>query len=69
MKFSNELYDRLKWIAQIMLPALGTLWFTLATIWNLSYGQEILGTITAVDTALGVLLGISSNKYNKDLEK
>ena len=65
MKLSNELYDRLKWIAQIALPALGTLWFALANIWGLPYGEEILGTITAVDTALGVLLGISSANYNR----
>lgn len=64
MKISNELYDRLKWIAQIMLPALGTLYFALASIWGLPYGQEIVGTISAVDVFLGVLLGISSAKYD-----
>ena len=66
MKISNDLYDRLKWIAQILLPALGTLYFALASIWGLPYGQEIVGTISAVDVFLGVLLGISSAKYDKE---
>ncbi len=61
---SNKTYDILKWIAQLLLPALGTLYFALAGIWNFPYGEEIVGTITAVDTFLGVILGISSTKYN-----
>ncbi len=65
MKLSNGLYDRLKWIAQIVLPALGTLYFALASIWGLPYGEEIVGTITAVDVFLGVVLGISSANYHK----
>ena len=48
-----------------LLPALGTLYFTLAGIWGLPYGEQIVGTITAVDTALGVLLGVSNSKYKK----
>lgn len=66
MKMSNKVYDILKWIAQILLPALGTLYFALSTIWGLPYAGEIVGTITAVDTFLGVILGISSKKYNED---
>ena len=62
---SNELYDILKWIAMVLLPALGTLYFALAGIWNLPMGEEIVGTITALDTFLGVLLGISSAQYNQ----
>lgn len=65
MKMSNELYDILKWIAQYLLPALGTLYFALAGIWGLPYGEQIVGTITAVDTFLGVLLGISKAQYLK----
>ena len=65
MKLSNKAYDALKWIAQVALPALGTLYAALAGIWGLPYGEEIVGTILAVDTALGVLLGISTSKYNK----
>lgn len=63
---SDKQYDVLKWIAQVVLPALATLYFALAGIWGLPYGEEIVGTITAVDTCLGVLLGISSAKYKKN---
>ena len=65
MKMTNKVYDILKWIAQYFLPAIGTLYFALAGIWGLPYGEQIVGTITAVDTFLGVLLGISSAEYNK----
>lgn len=68
MKLSNSAYDILKWIAQILLPALGTLYFALAGIWNFPFAEEIVGTITAVDTFLGVLLGIASANYNKNKE-
>lgn len=62
---SNKVYDILKWIAQILLPALGTLYFALAGIWNFPYAEAIVGTITAVDTFLGIILGISTANYNK----
>lgn len=65
MKMSNKMYDLLKWIAMYFLPALGTLYFALAGIWGLPYGEQIVGSITAVDTFLGVLLGISTAQYNK----
>ena len=68
MKLSNKNYDMLKWIAQIVLPATAVLYFTLAGIWNFPYGDQVVGTITAIDTFLGVLLGISSPKYNKNKE-
>ena len=64
MKISNACYDTLKWIAQILLPALATLYFALAEIWGWPYSKEVIGTISAVDVFLGVLLGISTNKYN-----
>lgn len=63
MKISNRTYDILKYIAQIILPAAGTLYFALAGIWGFPYGEQIVGTITAVDTFLGVCLGISSANY------
>ena len=66
MKMSNKVYDVLKYIAQIVLPALGTLYFALAKIWSFPYGAEIVGTITAVDAFLGALLKISTNQYNKE---
>ena len=69
MKMSNKLYDILKYIAQIVLPALGTLYFALAKIWSFPYGAEIVGTITAVDAFLGALLKISTDQYNKEQEE
>lgn len=66
MKMSNKVYDVLKWIAQIALPALAALYSAIAGIWNFGYIAEVVGTITAIDTFLGVLLGISSARYNKN---
>lgn len=63
MRMNNATYDVLKWIAQIVLPAAGTLYFALAKIWGLPFGTEIVGTITAIDAFLGALLGISSSSY------
>ena len=63
---SNKVYDVFKWIAQYVLPAAGTLYFALAGIWNFPYGEEIVGTIAAIDTFLGVILGIASATYNKE---
>ena len=64
---SNKIYDFLKHLAQEYLPALGALYFALSKIWGLPYVEEIIGTITAVDTFLGVFLGISSYNYNKNM--
>lgn len=60
---TNKVYDVLKYIAQIVLPAIGTLYFALASIWGLPYGEQIVGTITAIDTFLGAILMISTSKY------
>ena len=65
---SNKLYNVLKWIAMLFLPALGTLYFALAGIWGLPYGEQIVGTITAIDTFIGVILGISTSQYNKRVD-
>ena len=65
MKMSDKVYDVLKWIAQLFLPALATLYFALAGIWGFPYGEQIVGTITAIDTFLGVILGISTAQYKK----
>lgn len=62
--FGNTTYDKLKFLAQILLPAVGTLYFALADIWGLPKAQEVVGTIVAVDAFLGVLLGLSSRAYN-----
>lgn len=63
--FSSTAYNVTKWIAQIGLPAFATLYFTLATIWHLPNTEEVVGTLAAVDTFLGVLLGISAKAYNQ----
>lgn len=63
MKLNNKVYDILKFIAQIVLPAAGTLYFALAGIWGFPYGEQVVGTITAVDTFLGAILGLSSLSY------
>ena len=66
--FKNKTYDTLKYIAQIILPAIATLYFALASIWGLPYGEQIVGTITAIDAFLGAILGISTAQYNKRRE-
>ena len=66
MKISNKVYDVLKWIAQYLLPALGTLYFALSTIWGFPYGEQVVGTITAIDAFLGAILGLSSDTYYKN---
>ena len=62
---SNRAYDILKYVAQIVLPAIATLYFALSQIWGLPYGEQIVGTIAAIDCFLGALLGISTSQYNK----
>ena len=67
MKMKNETYDILKYVAQILLPAIATLYFSVSQIWGLPYGEQIVGTITAIDTFLGICLGISSDNYHKSI--
>lgn len=66
MKMSNKLYDIMKYLTQIVIPAIGTLYFALASIWGFPYGEQIVGTLTAIDTFLGVCLGISSARYRSE---
>lgn len=68
MTLSNRAYDVLKYIAQIVLPALGALYAALAKIWGFPYGEEIVGTIAAVDLFLGALLKVSTDNYNKTMK-
>lgn len=68
MKLSNKVYDILKFIAQIFLPALATLYFALAGIWGFPYAEQIVGTITAIDTFLGIILGLSTSNYKKEVK-
>lgn len=66
---SNKVYDVLKWIALYFLPAAGALYFALSTIWGFPYGEEIVGTLTAIDAFLGAVLGISTVQYKKNQDK
>lgn len=65
MKMNNNVYDIMKWVALILLPALATFYAALAAVWELPYTEQVVGTITAVDTLLGTLLKISSDNYKK----
>ena len=69
MKMSNKTYDILKYIALYVLPALATLILTLGGIWGIPYSEAIAATITAIDTFLGAILGISSKKYAEEQEE
>lgn len=62
---SNKVYNVLKWVAMIVLPALATLYLGLSQIWGLPYGEEVSATITLIDTFLGTVLMISTSQYNK----
>lgn len=63
MKMSNKVYDILKFIAQIVLPAIATFYVTIASIWGLPLGDEISRTVMAIDTLLGAILMISTANY------
>lgn len=62
----DKTYDILKFVAQIVLPALATLYFSISSIWGIPYGEQIVGTITAIDLFLGAILKVSSDSYNED---
>lgn len=67
MIMNNKVYDALKWIALIVLPAIAILYESLAGIWGLPYGEQIPDTITAIDLFLGVVLGVSNATYTKKI--
>lgn len=69
MKFTNKTYDILKWFAMCVLPAFSVLYCTMAAIWGFGYTEQVVGTVTAINTFLGVTLGISSNNYKIDSNK
>ncbi len=66
MKLPDKLYDVLKWITMIVIPALATAYVGLASIWGWPYADEVAKTAAVVCTLLGALLGISTAQYNKD---
>lgn len=65
MVLTSKQYDTIKWVAQYLLPAFGTLYFALSSIWGLPYGEEIIGTVSAVDIFLGAIMGISSKTFQQ----
>ena len=66
MKLDNKVYDVLKWVALVVLPAIATLYTALASVWGLPFAEEIPATITAIDLFIGALLGVSTAQYNKE---
>ena len=62
---SNKVYDVLKWVAMVVLPALGTLYFALAGLWDFPYGEQVVGTLVAIETFIGTVLQISNVQYKK----
>lgn len=62
---SNKLYNVLKWIALVALDAVGLFYSTIATIWGLPYGDQVLETCVALSVLLGALVGVSSAQYSK----
>lgn len=65
IEMSDKVYDILKWIALVVLPAIATLYAALSGIWGFPYGEQIVGTIASIDTFFGVVIGVSSIQYNK----
>ena len=66
MKIPDKLYDILKWVVIIVLPAIATLYAALSAVWSWPYSDEVVTTITAVDTFLGAVLCISTATYHKE---
>lgn len=69
MKMSNKTYDILKYVVMLVLPAIATLYSSLAELWGFPYTEQIVGTISAVILFLGVVLKISTDNYNKKLQE
>ena len=69
MKMPDKIYDILKWVCLIALPALAVIYFTLAKIWGLPYGAEITATINAVALFIGSLIGVSQIAINKEAKE
>lgn len=64
---TSKTYDRLKWVTLVLLPALASLYFALGQLWHFPKIEEVVGTITIIDTSLGLLIGKSSASFQKDV--
>lgn len=70
MKLPNKVYDVLKWVVLILLPALSTLYYGIAQVWGLNiYAEQVCGTIAIVEVFIGALIGISNLNYYKDKQE
>jgi len=69
MKIPSKVYDVLKWVCLVALPALITLYGVIASTLGFPYTKEVLTIATAVNTCLGTMLGISNLQYNKSKEE
>ena len=69
MILQGKVYDILKWLCLIVLPALATFYNVLASLWDLPYPMQICETITAVATLIGCIIGVSSVNYYDKKEK
>jgi hypothetical protein len=65
MIINSKVYDVLKWVVMIVLPALSALYASLSMVWGLPYAEQIVATVSAVALFLGALLGVSTHAYNK----
>lgn len=65
MKMDSKVFDIIRFIGEVALPALGALYFGIAQIWGLPYGEMVVGTIACVTTAVGAIVGVSRKKYNE----
>lgn len=68
MQLNDKVYNFLKWLVVICLPATGAAYFSLSDLWDLPKAFEVVGTITVIQTFMGTLVGISSYNYNKTTE-
>lgn len=66
MKLPDRLYDILKWVVMICIPAITTAYVGLSAVWGWPYAEEVAKTSAVICTLLGALLGISTAQYNKD---
>lgn len=68
MKFTNKVYDKIKWIVAIVIPAIIALYSSLASIWGFPYAEQVIATLAAINVFLGVVMKISTASYQKSYD-
>ena len=63
---SNKLYDVLKWLVLIVIPALTTFYAVLDNIFGWGYAETVTTISAAACTCIGAIIGISTAQYNKE---